>query len=178
MERSVSVLDQFRTAEQRVAQRLRELKPLADEYHELEQVAQRLGLSLSEEATATGKQRPASRGGTAGRRRSSKTKARSAPSKREETGSAATTKTSAAATPGRGGPGARSSGDKGRLRSNRGSRREQDVLRLVNQRPGITVREIAKELGVDATGLYRPVHKLDQEGAISKQGAALQPTGR
>jgi hypothetical protein len=38
------------------------------------------------------------------------------------------------------------------------------------------VAQIAKELGVDATGLYRPVHKLEQRAAISKQGAALQST--
>jgi hypothetical protein len=36
--RSVSVLDQFRTAEEQVAKRLRELKPLVAEYHELEHV--------------------------------------------------------------------------------------------------------------------------------------------
>jgi hypothetical protein len=42
----VSVLDQFRTAEEQVAKRLRELKPLVAEYHELEHVAQRLGLSV------------------------------------------------------------------------------------------------------------------------------------
>lgn len=45
-------------------------------------------------------------------------------------------------------------------------------MRLVNSRPGITVPEIANELGVDPTGLYRPVHKLEQEGAISKRGRA------
>lgn len=56
----MSVLDQFRTAEEQVAKRLRELKPLVAEYHELEQVAQRLGLSLSEDATDTRKPRPAS----------------------------------------------------------------------------------------------------------------------
>jgi DNA-binding Lrp family transcriptional regulator len=38
------------------------------------------------------------------------------------------------------------------------------------------VSEVAKELGVDATGLYRPVRKLEQDGAIIKRGVALQPT--
>ena len=83
----MSVLDQFRTAEEQVAKRLRELKPLVAEYHELEHVAQRLGLSVSDDAPAHG-----------------------------------------------------------------------------------------RELGVDATGLYRPVHKLEQRGAIIKQGVSLQPT--
>ena len=152
MEGSVSVLDQFRTAEQRVAERLRELKPLVDEYHELQQVAQRLRLNLNEDATATGKQRPASPESTQKRRRGSKTKARSS--------------------------GSRRTGDSGGPNSGPTSRRQEDVLRLVEQRPGITVSQIAEELGIDATGLYRAVHKLEHEGAISKRGTALQPTGR
>ena len=63
-----------------------------------------------------------------------------------------------------------------RAGSSRTSHRQRDVLRLVKQRPGITVSEIAKELGVDATGLYRPVHKLVQDGAIIKRGVTLEPT--
>jgi DNA primase len=174
--RSVSVLEQFRTAEEQVAKRLRELKPLVAEYHELEQVAQRLGVSVGDDATASGQQRPASRKTTRRRRRSPTNKARSAASPREE-GNGATAKTSAAATPARRARSPQRSANKGRSGSNRTSGRQQDVLRLVSERPGITVSQIAKELGVDATGLYRPVRRLQQEGAISKQGAALQPTG-
>jgi uncharacterized membrane protein len=172
----VSVLDQFRTAEEQVAKRLRELKPLVAEYHELEQVAQRLGLSVNDDAPATGKQRPASTTTARRRRRASTTKARSAASTRDESADGGAAKTSPAATPARRARSPQGSPDQERPRSSRTSRRQQDVLRLVNQRPGITVSEIAKELGVDATGLYRPVHKLEQEGAITKQGAALQPT--
>jgi ParB-like chromosome segregation protein Spo0J len=171
----VSVLDQFRTAEEQVAKRLRELKPLVSEYHELEQVAQRLGLSVTDDAPAAGKQRPASTKTTRRRRRASTTKARSAAPTRDASADGGTAKTSAAATPARG---ARSpqSADQQRAGSSRTSGRQQDVLRLVNERPGITVSQIANELGVDATGLYRPVHKLEQQGAITKQGAALHPT--
>jgi MarR family len=180
----VSVLDQFRTAEEQVAKRLRELKPLVAEYYELEQVAQRLGLSLSEDATVTNTPRPASPKSTRRRRRASTTKprsttkARSATASREESGNGATAQTSAAATQTRRVRSPRSAAHKGRSGSARSSRREQDILRLVQQRPGITVSQIAKELEVDATGLYRPVHKLEQRGAISKQGAALQPANR
>jgi predicted HTH transcriptional regulator len=168
----VSVLDQFRTAEEQLAKRLRQLKPLVAEYHELEQVAQRLGLSDNDDAPAAGKQQPASTKTARHRRRASTTKAPT----RNESADGGTTKTSAAPTPARRVRSPQGSGDKERPRSSRTSRRQQDVLRLVNQRPGITVSQIANELGVDATGLYRPVHKLEQEGAISKQGAALQPT--
>jgi DNA-binding MarR family transcriptional regulator len=81
----------------------------------------------------------------------------------------------AVATPARAARSRQGSAPKRRAGSSRTSRRQQDVLRLVKQRPGITVREIARELGVDATGLYRPVHKLEQDGAITKRGVALQP---
>jgi hypothetical protein len=177
MERSGSVLDQFRTAEQRVAERLRELEPLVEEYRELEQVAQRLGLDRSRRAPAPDKQRPAPPARTQGRRRRPKTKTGSARSTREAGGRSGTAKASAAPTSARAVRRSRSVGDKGRPGVD-GRSRQQDVLHLVNQHPGITVREIARALGVDATGLYRPVHKLEQQGVISKRGAALQPTGR
>jgi hypothetical protein len=174
----MSVLDQFRSAEQRVAERLRELKPLVEEYRELEQVAQRLGLDIDEDSTAPARQRPASPRRSHERRRSANAKPRSGTSTREERGGAAAAKRPAATTPVGGAPASRRSGDGGRPGSNRASRRREDVLRLVNERPGITVSQIANVLGVDPTGLYRPVRKLEQDGAISKRGAALQPAGR
>jgi hypothetical protein len=174
----MSVIDQFRSAEQRVAERLRELKPLVEEYQELEQVARRLGLNVNDDATAPDKQRAASTASTQGRRPGSKTKAGWAASTRAKSGGAAAAKRSAATRQARGTRASRRSGDGGRPGSNRASRRQEDVLRLVNERPGITVSQIAKELGVDPTGLYRPVHKLEQDGAIAKRGAALQPAGR
>jgi hypothetical protein len=52
--------------------------------------------------------------------------------------------------------------------------RQQDVLRLVRERPGITVAELATELGVDATGLYGVVRRLQSNGQISKDGPQLR----
>src|SRR5687768_7713494 len=114
MERTDSVLDQFRTAEQRVAERLRELEPLIEEYRELEQVAQRLGLDRGERAPASDKQRPGSTARSRGRRRRSKTNARSARSTREAGGKSATADASAAGTPARRGRRSQSAGDQGR----------------------------------------------------------------
>jgi uncharacterized membrane protein len=165
----VSVLDQFRTAEEQVAKRLRELKPLVAEYQELEQVAQRLGLSVSNDAPAAGSRPPAS---TRRRRRTATAAPRSAASKRNGSADSDTATAPVAATQER----RVRSPSTGRAGSSRTSRRQQDVLRLVKQRPGVTVSEIAKELGVDATGLYRPVHKLERDGAIIKRGVRLQPT--
>jgi DNA-binding IclR family transcriptional regulator len=50
------------------------------------------------------------------------------------------------------------------------------VLRLINEQPGITVREIAERLGVDPTGLYRVAKRLTDDGRVRKDGTRLFPT--
>jgi predicted transcriptional regulator len=54
-------------------------------------------------------------------------------------------------------------------------RRRDQVLALVKRQPGVTVPEIAKELGVDPTGLYRVVRTLQSDGQIKKEGKSLTP---
>ena len=49
------------------------------------------------------------------------------------------------------------------------------MLAVVNEKPGITVREAGARLGVDPTSLYRIVHKLEQDGALRKNGRELLP---
>jgi len=49
-------------------------------------------------------------------------------------------------------------------------------LALVRERPGVTVAEAGKELGVDPTGLYRIVHRLEQRGDVRKNGRELHAT--
>jgi MarR family protein len=131
----VSVIDELKGLEDRVAQRMTELRPLVDEYHELEQVAQRLGVA------------PAAPIDTApSPRRTRRRRSRTAPA-------------------------ANNAG--GRTRTN--GRRDQ-LLEMVKARPGITVREIGSELGVDPTSLYRIVHKLEADGALQKRGRELLPS--
>jgi transcriptional regulator with GAF, ATPase, and Fis domain len=146
----VSVLDQFRDAEQRVAQRLKELEPAVAEYRELETIAERLGIDSTTTAkpgAATPPARP--------RRRASRAPAKSA----------------------RGGAKTTSAAKKARPRARRGAagEREQQLLELVRERPGITVAEAGKTLGVDPTGLYRVVHRLEQRGDVVKNGRKLEP---
>jgi hypothetical protein len=57
-----------------------------------------------------------------------------------------------------------------------GGRREQ-VLKLVTERPGITVPEIGKALKVDPTGLYRYAKQLEADGTITKDGTKLHLAG-
>jgi hypothetical protein len=54
----VSVIDRF---EGELLDRLRELRPLAIEYHQLEQVARRLGLALDDDGTASDRKQGATR---------------------------------------------------------------------------------------------------------------------
>ena len=130
----MSVIDELKGLEDRVAQRMTELRPLVDEYRELEQVAQRLGVAP---AAATDTPSP----GRRARRR------RPRPSTATNAG--------------------------GRARTN--GRRDQ-LLEMVKARPGITVREIGSELGVDPTSLYRIVHRLEADGALRKRGRELLPS--
>jgi hypothetical protein len=184
LRRSASVLDQFRTAEEQVAKRLRELKPLVAEYHELQHVAQRPCLNLNDDP-AISEQPPAAPRSTTRARRASTTKGRSASTTNRRSAAPASnasgTDAAAAmsATPhARPARPSQNSANKNPAGSNRPSRRQEDILRLVNQRPGIAVGQIARELGVEATGLDRPVRKLEQQGASTKQGVALHPHGR
>jgi hypothetical protein len=163
----VSVSERF---EEELVARLRELRPLAMEYHQLERVARRLGLDLDDGRTPRPRKRKSSRK-TTPTQRIPATAAQPAPTGRA---SAATVQISATSTGQRRGRASSSSTKKRRAGSYRQSRRQQDVLRLIRDRPGITVKEIATELGVDATNLYRHVRKLQQDGLISKHGTALR----
>jgi hypothetical protein len=167
----VSVIDRF---EQELLARLRELRPLAVEYQQLEQVARRLGLALDDGHTPPPRKRQSSRK-TTPTKRSAATSVRPA---RTGNASAATAQTSGTSTRQRPGRASSSSTTKHQAGRHRQSRRQQDVLRLIQDRPGITVKDIATELDVDATNLYRHVRKLQQDGLITKHGTALEPNSR
>ena len=142
----MSVIDELKGLEDRVAQRMVELRPLVDEYRELEQVAQRLGVSP-----------PAATDSPAPRRRRAQRRARAGtgsarPASRTAKAARTTSETAPAAN----------------------GRREQ-LLEMVKARPGITVREVGAELGVDPTSLYRIVHRLERDGALQKRGRELLP---
>jgi Winged helix-turn-helix DNA-binding len=160
----VTVLDQFRQAERALAQRMRELRPLADEYRELEQIAQQRGLRIDDDQTTQVQTEPA----TSRRRRS---RARSQAASSAATATKNATPSARPTRQRRATPTARSA--KRQPGTGRGGNRREDILRLVSQRPGITVAEIGSELRIDPTGLYRPVRQLQQQGAITKDGTKL-----
>ena len=142
----MAVLDQLRDLEQKVAKRLSELEPLVSEFHELQKVAERLG--IQREAAAAAEKPSASASSTRTRRRASTGTRRSS--------------------------GRRSTSRRRRNAAAPGSR-QADVLRLVTERPGITVPELGRELSVDPTGLYQIVRRLEGRGEIRKVGPRLEP---
>jgi hypothetical protein len=135
---AVSVLEDLRGIEERVVARLKELRPLVDEYAELERVAARLGFEVPSSTTA----RPAS--ARRGRRKPAARALRKLDTRRRPGGTQAT-----------------------------GAERRARVLELVKERPGITVPEIAGEIGVDPPPIYRVIRKLQAEGVVKKEGKSL-----
>lgn len=142
----MSVLQELSDLRQRAVARLTELEPLVAEYQQLQSVLAKLGPEDLSGGTAAAV-KPATR-----RRRSSAKPAarkRSAPARRASSGS----RRRNAAAPGS---------------------RERDVVRLVGERPGISVPEIARELNVDPTGLYAIVRRLTAKGQMRKDGTKLE----
>jgi hypothetical protein len=69
---------------------------------------------------------------------------------------------------------ARRSGSRSARR--RGGARAQQALELVGRRPGITVAELASELGIGTTYLYRVMPALERDGKVAKRGTGYHLT--
>jgi ribosomal protein S25 len=108
--------------------RMRELKPLVDEYQQLEKAA--AALSGLNGRTSTRRRGAAARRGPTGRRR-------------------------------------------GRPRGS-GTRAIQ-ALELVSANPGITISELADNMGIKANYLYRVLPTLESEGKVKKDGRGWKP---
>ena len=171
----MSVLDQIRALEQQVQHRLRELRPLVAEYRDLERLAERLGLKREADTPAAKPAPRAARKAKPARARERKPAAARAAAGRR----AATTQTAKAGPEAKPKPAAARAAKPSARRRGAAApgERQRDVLRLVRERPGITVADLASELGVDATGLYGVVRRLQSKGQIRKDGTRLQPVG-
>jgi hypothetical protein len=157
----LSLMDDLSKLEQRVAKRMSELAPLVAEYEELQGMASKLGVKPQ----ATSSSAPARRR----RRRTSTATATRATSAARTAGKSRSTKSAG---------GARKSSGASRAKSAGGTRRDQ-VLEAVRTKPGQTVAQVAKQIGVgDPTSLYRIVRTLESERKIKKSGPKLQPVGK
>jgi len=119
----MSLVDDVR---RQIEGRLKELKPLVDEYHELEQMVSKLGPNSTPTPTT----------------------ARRAPRRR-----------------------ARSTNGRRRRGRPRGSgTRSAQALALVQSKPGITIPEMGKEMGITPNYLYRVLPELAKDGKVKKDG--------
>lgn len=144
----MTVLDDLQKLEASIVKRYQELQPALAEVEELRRVADRLGVDLDRPGPrAASAAAPAKATATRGRGR------RAGATRRKKA-----TKVTAPRRPRAGG------------------RREQ-VLKLVTDKPGITVPEIGKALKVDPTGLYRYAKQLEADGTIVKDGTKLRLAG-
>lgn len=114
--------------------RLKELKPLVDEYHRLEAASRALaGVESNGNGGATRTRRTGGGGGTA-RKASSGT----------------------------------GTGRRGRPKGS--GNRAQEALALIKARPGITIPELAEEMGIKQNYLYRVMPQLAEDGKVTKSG--------
>jgi hypothetical protein len=120
--------------------RLKELRPLVDEYHRLEAAAAAL------DGVGDGAKVTRSASGGSGRRRASSSSRQS------------------------GGAGG---GRRGRPRGS-GTRSKQ-ALELVRSRPGISIPEMAEEMGIQQNYLYRVLPGLQKDGLVRKDGRGWHP---
>jgi hypothetical protein len=124
----VSVADDVR---QQITKRLKELRPLVDEYHQLEEMVRNL---------ATGDAASRSPGRSSARARSR-----------------------------------RSTNGRRRGRPRGSGTRSAQALALVRAKPGITIPEMANEMGISPNYLYRVLPRLAKDGKVKKSGKGWEP---
>lgn len=140
-----------------ITDRLKELKPLVDEYHRLEAAASALagvgGSAIRAAAdVATGKRGPGRPRGTAAKKPAAAKAARKpakAPAK---------------------------AGAKRRAGRRKGSgTRAAEALSFVQGQPGITIPELAAKMGIKQNYLYRVLPGLEAEKKVEKKGRGWYP---
>jgi hypothetical protein len=141
-----------------ITDRLKELKPLVEEYGRLEAAAAALdGVRGSSAATSTPRRRGPGRPRGSGTRKkaATATKAVSKPARK----------------PGR---------PAGRRRAGRrkgSGTRAAEALAFVQGQPGITIPELAAKMGIKQNYLYRVLPGLQQENKVTKRGRGWHPRG-
>jgi hypothetical protein len=148
----MTVLDDLKKLEASIVKRYQELQPALAEVEELRRVAERLGVNLD---------RPGPRAARAAAPAAAAAAAPAGRTRGRRAGATRRKKATKVVAP---------------RRPRAGGRREQ-VLKLVTDRPGITVPEIGKALKVDPTGLYRYAKQLEADGTIVKDGTKLRLAG-
>jgi len=141
-----------------INKRLTELKPLADEYTQLQAAASALaGVRGTASTNATSASRRRGPGRPRGSVRTTTRTTTRAPAKPKRK-------------PGR--PAKRRAG-----RRKGSGTRAAEASALVKGQPGVTIPELADKMGIKQNYLYRVLPGLAQEGRVSKRGRGWYPKG-
>jgi hypothetical protein len=144
---------------QEINKRLAELKPLAEEYQQLEAATKALGKIPAAARAASSAGTPAPSPVKATRKKAGRPKG-SGKKVGRPPGSA-----KAAASPG-----------KRRAGRRKGSgQRANQALTFVQGQPGITIPELAAKMGIKQNYLYRVLPGLEQDGKVAKKGRGWHP---
>ena len=167
----MSVFEELEELKERVKARLSELEPLIKEYRDLQQVAERLQIELPSAPESAEALSPQPVPGKAGARASKSPATRATRKPRSRA-----SKPAAKQAPARKRAASKSSDRRSRPGGTRaiGQDRRERILELIRSRPGITVPEISRELGVEPPPLYRVVRKLSADGVVKKEGKSLE----
>jgi hypothetical protein len=147
---------------QEITNRLKELKPLVDEYTRLEAAAAALagvGVSTSSSTPTV----------TAGRRGPGRPRGSSTVKKAAAVAPAPSTPKAAAKV---GRPAKRRAG-----RRKGSGTRAAEARSFVQGQPGITIPELAAKMGIKQNYLYRVLPGLEQENKVEKKGRGWHPKG-
>jgi hypothetical protein len=135
--------------------RLRELQSAYEEYLTLLEVRDTLdGLKPAGGAPRDGRRRPGrpkGSGRTTARRSAATRKGRAATGTRK-----------------------RSANGRRRARGRAGGTRADQALQLIKGKPGITVPQIAEQMGIRQNYLYRVTAALQKQGAVKRRGSGFQ----
>lgn len=171
MKRNKIVTDFLDEKRQEIAARLKELKPLVDEYSRLEAAASALagvgGAAPAPASAATATVAVPRRRGPGRPRGSGK-------AKKAATATATVAAPKAAGKPGRP-PGRPKKGRAGRRKGS--GTRAAEARSFVQGQPGITIPELAAKMGIKQNYLYRVLPGLEQENKVEKKGRGWYPKG-
>jgi hypothetical protein len=152
-----TVIEDLDRLQERILARITELEASVAELEQLREVAARLGISNAPPPTDGAATVRASASTQTRRRAPRRPRARASGTRATPGGARSATRTAAAAPTGR-----------------QSTRRER-VLEVVGVAPGISVREVVAQLGVNRTSLYPVVRGLVSDGLLRKDGRRLWP---
>ncbi len=73
--------------------------------------------------------------------------------------------------------GTRGTGSPRRRRKRRGGTRADQAVKLIEQNPGISASDVAKQMKIKPNYLYRVLGDLEKEGRVKKDGRQYRPAG-